>query len=81
MNDPLRDLHNIAALLPAEKQHEVLDFAQFVLARCQRELTNGSSENEDLAREQRKAIQAMAGRSMGPGFDGREHDRVLYEDR
>lgn len=79
MRDPiLTTLTEVTEMLPPERREEVLDFAQFILSKCETSQGDGSSSPDGLADEQREAIRGIAGRSLGPGFNGREHDAILY---
>ena len=50
--------------------------AQFKKSRRKRKL--GDQNGERLAKMQIAAINKWAGRKLGRGFAGRDHDRILY---
>lgn len=72
----LRELSN----LPDEALKEVASFISR-LKKC-REKTHAPKHNgKALAGKQATAIKKWAGRNLGSGYTGRDHDAILYGDK
>jgi hypothetical protein len=71
-----RDILQALQELPPEALAQVKDFILFLKE------TKGQGRHppavEELAKKQVAAIRKWAGRDLGPGFSGREHDTILY---
>jgi hypothetical protein len=71
-----RDILKALQELPPEALEQVKDFILFLKE------SKGQGKHppagEELAKRQVSAIKKWAGRNLGPGFSGREHDAILY---
>ena len=71
-----RDILQALQGLPPEALEQVKDFILFLKE------SKGQGRHppagEELAKRQEAAIKKWAGRDLGPGFSGREHDTILY---
>ena len=71
-----RDILQALQELPPEALEQVKDFILFLKE------SKGQGKHppagEELAKRQVVAIKKWAGRNLGPGFWGREHDMILY---
>jgi len=63
--------------LPADAVREVIEFIRYVKKRRKTRETLSGRE-KDVARKQFLAIKKWAGKNLGDGFSGREHDKILY---
>lgn len=68
----LRDLDE----LPENAQKEVEEFISFLKYKERKQTVDRSGKV--LAKKQLSAIKKWAGKDLGDGFAGREHDAVLY---
>jgi len=71
-------LTDIVSLLPGDKRQEILDFAEFMLFKLRTGSDATPAQGRELPEKQRACIRQIAGRSLGAGFHGRDHDCVLY---
>jgi hypothetical protein len=71
-----RDILQALEGLPPAALDQVKDFILFL------KMTKGrqrpSPTGCELAKRQVAAIKKWAGRNLGPGFSGRDHDTILY---
>lgn len=71
-----RDILQALQGLPPEALEQIKDFILFLKE------SKGQGQHpptgEELAMKQVVAIKKWAGRNLGPGFSGREHDTILY---
>jgi len=51
------------------------------LKKCQVKSRSSKKNDKTLAGKQSAAIKKWAGRNLGPGYAGRDHDRILYGDK
>jgi len=72
----LRELNN----LPDEALREVAKFIRH-LKKCQKDTHVPKHNGKALAGKQVAAIKKWAGRNLGSGYTGREHDTILYGDK
>ncbi|HJX11782.1 MAG TPA: hypothetical protein VJ733_14950 [Candidatus Binatia bacterium] len=63
--------------LPADAVREVIEFIRYVKKRRKTRETLSGRE-KDVARKQFLAIKKWAGKNLGNGFSGRDHDKILY---
>ena len=63
--------------LPQNSLKEVEEFIDS-LKECEGKRQAADRNGEVLAKKQLSAIKKWAGRKLGAGFSGREHDTVLY---
>jgi hypothetical protein len=66
--------------LPIDALKEVERFVD-QLKRSQRKRQTSARNGRMLAKKQRAAIKKWAGRNLGAGFTGRDHDEILYGDK
>ena len=72
----LRELNN----LPDEALREVAKFISH-LKKCQEKTHAAKRNGKALASKQATAIKKWAGRNLGKGYAGRDHDAILYGDK
>jgi hypothetical protein len=65
--------------LPQDSLNEVKEFIDG-LRKSRRKRPAAGRNGELLAKKQLAAIKKWAGRTLQPGFSGREHDSILYRD-
>ena len=70
-----QDVVELLQGLPPDALEEVKNFADF-LKRKRAQQTSQSAKT--LAKRQADAIRRWAGKDLGPGFSGKDHDAVLY---
>jgi hypothetical protein len=63
--------------LPAAALEQVKDFILFLKER--KGQRRPPPAGEELAKRQVAAIKRWAGKDLGPGFSGKEHDAILYD--
>ena len=72
-----RDILQALQGLPPEALEQVKDFILFLKE------SKGQGRHppagEELAEKQVAAIKRWAGKDLGPGFSGKEHDVILYK--
>jgi hypothetical protein len=71
-----RDILQALQGLPPEALEQVKDFILFL--KESKAQGRHPPAGEELAKKQVAAIKKWAGRNLGPGFSGREHDPILY---
>ncbi|MDP9128850.1 MAG: hypothetical protein M3N35_00525 [Candidatus Binatota bacterium] len=69
----LRELNN----LPEDALKEVANFITH-LKKCRERKQSPKRNGKSLASRQAVAIKKWAGRNLGNGYSGRDHDAVLY---
>jgi len=72
----LRELNN----LPDDALKEVARFISH-LKKCEKKSRAPKHRGKALASQQTAAIKKWAGRDLGGGYAGRDHDTILYGDR
>jgi hypothetical protein len=71
-----RDILQALQGLPSEALEQVKDF--ILLLKESKGQGRHPPAGEELARKQVATIKKWAGRDLGPGFSGTEHDTILY---
>ena len=66
--------------LPDEALREVAKFISH-LKKCQEKTHAAKRNGKALASKQATAIRKWAGRDLGNGYKGRDHDAILYGDK
>ncbi|MGZ8444611.1 MAG: hypothetical protein ACXWX7_21090 [Candidatus Binatia bacterium] len=72
----LRELNN----LPEDALKEVASFISH-LKKCRDRKRSPKHNGKVLAGRQAVAIKKWAGRNLGSGYSGRDHDAILYGDK
>lgn len=71
-----RDILQALEGLPPVVLEQVKDFILFL--KETKRLRRSPLTGKELAKRQMAAIKRWAGKNLGPGFSGREHDVILY---